>query len=212
MKSFIDQLIDENTKLKLNIKSSECENEMKLEKSIGNTHSEEYLKMQYLEAVQRTRESQKRIKYLEETIQELTNGKTLAEGEQCTLRYQINDCRNKLQEQSENIKDLENDIKKQTKTLKEKDDLIDELRLNPSLKDFEELEKLMEKTKNELFQQMGNLKYELEKSREEIMRLTKELAIETEKTVRRNLEKELNETQHALEEHRERSDECKYYT
>lgn len=218
LKSYIDELVDENTKLKLDIKNFPLEIK---ESKKTNQSTDESLKNQYLEAIQRFQEDQNKIKHLEENVEDLINGKTLAKGEQCNLRYQISDYKNKLNEQNEVIKALKNEINNLNVTLKENNDLINELRLNPSLHDYEELEKILlsqeqalkisEETVKNLGEQVEELKCKIEQLKEEIMKLTKELAIETEKNVQRNIEKELNDTQKALDKLREnRSEECKY--
>lgn len=218
LKSYINQLVDENAKLKLNIKNFRTPNE----KSYESINPEESLKKQYKEAIQRIHDLQKTVENLEETIQDLINAKTLAEGEQCNLCYQINDYKNKVEKLNENIQDLESEVQTLKTSVKEKKNLINELRRNPTAEDFEELEnkflyseqalKLLEDEKNDLFLQIDKLKDELVKSKDEVIRLTKEIALETEKNVRRNLENELNETQNALDKHQENeSNDSKYY-
>lgn len=218
LKSYVDQLIDENTKLKGLIKTDQ-ENE-KLNKS---DTCDQTLKKQYLDAIQKFNEAQFKIKSLEENIEDLSNGKTISEGEQCNLRYQIGDQRKKLEEQNEIIKDLKNEVNNLRASLNDQEDLINDLRQNPSLKDYKELEKnflsnenelkTIKKNMNELMQQIERVKAELDHSREDVIRLTKELAVETEKNVQKNIEKELNETQMALDRLQETKDaECMYFS
>lgn len=220
LKSYIDQLIDENTKLKLDIKNSRVEIEHEPKKTDKST-TDESLKKTFLEAVQKMSEAQYRIKHLEETIEDLTNGKTLAEGEQCTLRYQISDYKSKINEQNATIKDLEKEINGLKNDIREMNEVIKEFKQNPNNENYEELERnllttqqtlmALEKDRNEMVQKMVELKCELHQSKDEVTRLTKELVNETEKNVRRNLEKELYTTEYALNKHEEiKSEECKY--
>lgn len=224
LKAYIDQLIDENAKLNLSMKKIMVENETNTEKKMNKSDDVEgSLKKQNLEAIQRFHEAQNRIKALEDNIQDLINGKTLAEGEQCNLRYQVTDYKNKLDEQNEIIKDLEDEVLNLNVSLKEKNELINELRKNSTIEDCEKLKEKfstneqalqsLEENNKELIQQVENLKYEVDQSREERMKLTKKITIENEKNYQRRLEKELYDTQqHALVKSKEQnSEESKCY-
>lgn len=214
LKAYNNQLIDENAKLKFEIKNYRQEIEIGTKKLNRSDNTEERKHDQ--KVILEFQESQNKIKNLEENIQDLINAKTLAEGEQCNLRYQINDYKNKLYEQNEIIKDLENEINNLNISLKEKNDLINHLRQNKTHKDEEKEKKLLsneqalktlEETKDQLVQQIKKIENELDQSRAEIMKLRKELAIETEKNAQKNLEKELKESQFALDKLQERQSE-----
>lgn len=220
LKSYIDKLVDEIAKLKLEIKNMQKQNETESEKINQTTESNSISKKQYYDTICKVEEADARIRNLEDVIEELNNAKTLEEGEQCNLRYQLTDYKNKLEEQAKNIDNLESKLDGLNKTVKEKDDLINELKRNMNLEEYKELKQKyldsentvreLEKHKNDLIEQVANLREELEKSKEEVLRLTKELANEAEKNVRRNLEKELNETQLALDKGQEsKANECK---
>lgn len=222
LKSYIDQLIDEIAKLKQDAKNSKLIIVNDIETSESSIKKQECVKAQCLETKQKCQETECTIKHLEDIIQDLTNGKTLAEGEQCTLRYEINDHKSKLEAQNQIIKDMETDIEYYINSLKEKDEIINKVKASSTQREFKELEskyllneeilKSLENTKNQLLEQVEKLQNQVIQSREEIMRLTKQLATEMEKNVRRNLEKELDDTQNAVEEHlQDRNKESKYF-
>nr|XP_023025665.1 uncharacterized protein PFB0765w-like [Leptinotarsa decemlineata] len=181
LKQYIDKLLNENSRLISQHK--EHDENMKAEKH----------------------DLQNKLKMLEETVEELTNFKTLSDGEKCTYQSQVTNYKNRLEDTEKILESVKIELQEITATLKDKEKLIEDLRhsLKNSETEIFELKgqlsskdaalKLAADTKNELLQLLEHTNLELETAKKNIFNLQNQEADVTEKNVRRNLERELQE-------------------
>ncbi|KAJ8934718.1 hypothetical protein NQ318_004502 [Aromia moschata] len=162
------------------------------------------------EALKQLQKTNGKIKSLQEAIDDLKNAKTIAEGEKCTYQFQLKDCESQLEQACKTIKYLENEIENLTKMVREKTEIIIQLeqnsktngieRLKDQLKITENALKMCEEDKKELNDLLQKVKFQLEESKKETVRLQQEVTEVNDKAVRRNLEKELKEAENQLEQ------------
>ncbi|XP_050512952.1 putative autophagy-related protein 11 isoform X2 [Diabrotica virgifera virgifera] len=168
LKTFNEKLIDENVKLK-----SRCKEE------------DNSLKDQYLESIKALHEAQSKITSLQEKIEELTNLKTIAEGESCTYQSKLKEYEQKLEDATKDIEELEMDLENTLKQLKEKEETIKHLKevaktFRQELKN--KMDKSLERTINELRNKediIHNLQQTVSSLRKELdnIKTTKEIEI-----------------------------------
>ncbi|XP_018574443.1 spindle pole body component 110, partial [Anoplophora glabripennis] len=170
---------------------------------------------QFKETLQQLQESKHKIKALEDALEDMTNAKTIAEGEKCTYQYQIRDYENQLDHASKTIKYLETEVEDLTNKLRKKQETADQLHRNNIDKLREELSykdnvlKICEENKNELSDLLHKTKLQLEEAKKEVLTLQRKLTDMNDKDVRRNLEKELKEAENHLEQSRvEEGNDC----
>ncbi|KAG5863202.1 hypothetical protein JTB14_014106 [Gonioctena quinquepunctata] len=163
-KKLITQLEDHNTKMNLN-------------------DPDESLKKQYLEAIQKLHEFQKKVKTLEENVEELTRLKTLSDGEKCTYQFQATDYRNQLQSTQTILETMKEELEASKTALKAKEVMIQDFRnisknlgnemstLKRELASKETDLKIAIDTKNELTELLQNANSEIKASRKEVFRM-----------------------------------------
>ncbi|XP_072376275.1 uncharacterized protein [Diabrotica undecimpunctata] len=169
LKTFNEALVDENAKLK-----SRCKEE------------DTSLKDQYLQSIKALHEAQSKITSLQETIEELTNLKTITEGESCTYQSKLKEYELKLEDATKDIEELEIDLESTLKQLKEKEETIKNLKEAAKTSKQELKNKMddqnLERTINELKNKediIQNLQQTISSLREELdnIKTNKELEI-----------------------------------
>ncbi|KAJ8984820.1 hypothetical protein NQ317_013019 [Molorchus minor] len=147
------------------------------------------------------------IKRLEEALDDLRRAKTITEGEKCTFQFQLKDCESQLEQASKTIEYYKIEIENLTGLLKEKEDIINTMKndyryLKEQLNMKDSALKISEEDKLELRELLQKVKLQLEESEKEVLKMQNQITEIKEKSVRRNLEKELKEAENQLEQSR----------
>lgn len=156
LKKYTDELINENVRLKSLAKSED--------KSL-NDH--------YLQSVEALRDAQEQLRLLQDTVDELTNLKTIAEGERCTFEYETKTYKQQLENCQSYATQLESELEDIMKELKEREELIKNLQatvinLNEEVDVSEEIKNQLEsmckeiKTKEEVIEHLNEVVSSLE--------------------------------------------------
>lgn len=206
MKLHIDQLINENTKLKIDL-----ENATKNTDKHNSNCDDPELKKQYLAAVQNLNDARNRMKNLEENLQEMNNIKKAAEEEKLIYQSQLKDCEAQMENVCQALKTLESEISHLSKQVEEKDGLINKLISKQEDQQKEIIYKenslqILEKNKKELVELLEKTNNELEESKKDVLILQQQLVEASERNVRRNLENELKEAEIIYEQSKREED------
>lgn len=216
LKLYIDQLISENTKLKLDLKKTH--EKINISDDIDKNTSFEgpLLKQHYLDVVKSLNDANSKIQILADTVEELNNAKTILEGEKCSYQDQLKDCEGQMEKLCQAIANLEKDIAELTTTIEYKNAIIDKLQQNPPKSELEILQKelsckndalkIAEENKQELVELLEKSNSELEESKKQLLQLQRQVAEITEKSVRRNLAKELKDAENTADQSKREED------
>ncbi|XP_060528147.1 early endosome antigen 1-like [Cylas formicarius] len=166
-------------------------------KLLDNIKEDKALKRQQKEVVTNLQQSQERIKELEDLLQDMKNAATIAEGEKCSIKFELRNCVKQLQESQNLCKNLELQLQQKEDNITVSQELENlKTKLELLQKDNvakENCLKVSEQAKNEL----NNL---IDKMRGELEHVTKEKLKLENMVANRSLDKELQGVHHGLEE------------
>ncbi|CAH1366958.1 unnamed protein product [Tenebrio molitor] len=135
---------------------------------------------------------------LKDNIEELTNAKTMLEGEKFALEYQLKSRTDELEAARKEIVALTENKKY---LLQEKEENVRVIqKLNDQINNLKKCLKLVEENKAEVEKQLENTQKQLNAANEESVELHKEVSEVNENVVRRNLFKELKDVENILEQ------------
>ncbi|CAG9817152.1 unnamed protein product [Phaedon cochleariae] len=217
LKKYSEELINDNVRLKEQLTNMISKNET------INIEPDQELKKHYDETTKKLHHYQEKVKSLEEKIEELANTKTLSEGEKYNYELQITDHRNQLNKAENTIENLNSELQALSQVVKEKENIINHLEqtlmrldseagvLKQKLTTREHAIEMCEKKKTDLEQLLEEVQSELVKTKEQVIDIRKEAIMSAElpevmvveKNIRRNLEKEMLETEMREAENKE---------
>ncbi|XP_056637763.1 putative leucine-rich repeat-containing protein DDB_G0290503 [Diorhabda sublineata] len=160
LKLYADELVNENVQLKSSVKSED----------------------HYLQSVEALQNAQEQLRLLQETVDELTNLKTIAEGERCTFEFenksykqQLENCRNYVERLETKLEDVVMKLKAKDDSIKHLQETVKELKeeIDVGRKMKIQLEHMSEeiKTKEQIIERLNevveSLEEKLKNSRED---------------------------------------------
>ncbi|RZC37089.1 PFB0765w-like [Asbolus verrucosus] len=137
---------------------------------------------------------------LKDSVEDLTNAKTMLEGEKFALEYQLKSRSSELESAQREIRIL---MENKSILMKESEDnarLIQ--KLTDQVSNLEKGLKIVEENKIELEKQLENTQKQLNESKQETIKMHKELGEMNDNFVRKNLFKELKDVESELEQSR----------
>lgn len=167
--------LNEITNLKQHIQELSNENS-KLQSQLNIGFEDTSVKKQYLESIQALRDARNEVKRLQETVDELRNLKTIAEGDRCTFEFEAKDAKYKLESVDKYLSKLEKQLDQATEDLQSKDQIINTLQKNVA-----DLTKKLNTKSSEIVEKECSCKNSLQNNKEPL----------SDKKIRRNLDAEL---------------------
>ncbi|XP_044270748.1 intracellular protein transport protein USO1-like [Tribolium madens] len=141
---------------------------------------------------------------LKDTIDELTNAKTMLEGEKFALEYELKRSSNEIAEMKKEIASL---IENRNNLIKESVDNGHTIqKLKDEILNYKKCMQIMEQNKLEVERQLDNTQKQLNDAKQETIDLQKEANGANEDVVRKKLFKELEDVENGLEQDKRNSD------
>lgn len=212
MEGFLHSLNKSETKILVEGRIKQWKKQLDIIKTMIGSETDQVEPAKLRETVQKLQESKSKIKALEDALEDMTNAKTIAEGEKCTYQFQVKDYENQLEHACKTIKYLEIEIDDLKKQLKEKEEIVIQLQHDDMRRELDKLReelsckenvlKICEENKNELNDLLHKTTSQLEEAKKEVFTLQTKLNDTNDRVVRRKLEKELKEAENNLEQTR----------
>lgn len=141
---------------------------------------------------------------LRETIEELTNAKTMLEGEKFAMEYELKHIKDELAELQKEIACLNENRNTLIKESVDKEHIIQKLK--EEISNCKKCLQMMEENKTEIEKQLDNTQKQLNEAKEETIELHKEVNGVSEDMARKNLFKELKNVENGLEQDKRNSE------